>query len=79
MTNTTAKKPAAETTTETTDTTPEAVLGPPLRPGQQPQKVTFAHHLRIQGRDFAPGESASVSPDYARQLRSSGYLARERS
>ncbi|MFI9052526.1 hypothetical protein [Streptomyces sp. NPDC053427] len=82
MTNTTTRKTAAaaepEAETTATDNTTEAVLGPELRAGQKPQRVTFAHHLRIQGRDFKPGDTASLSPDYARQLRANGYLARER-
>ncbi|MGA5411565.1 hypothetical protein ACPCSC_30460 [Streptomyces lavendulocolor] len=56
----------------------ETVVGPALRHGQEPEKVTFAHHLRIAGHDFKPGESALVSPDYARQLRGNGYVARGR-
>ncbi|MEU7228931.1 hypothetical protein [Streptomyces chrestomyceticus] len=82
MTNT--RKTAVTTTepentaTPATETSTPAFVGPPLRHGQEPEKVVFAHHLRIAGRDFRPGESARVSPDYARQLRSSGYLARGR-
>ncbi|MFD0353014.1 hypothetical protein ACFVHW_04580 [Streptomyces sp. NPDC127110] len=75
-----------KTSTPTTDPTPEQepaaapepVLGPPLREGQEPEKVTFAHHLHISGRDCLPGDTAFLSPDYARQLRGSGYLARTR-
>ncbi|MFD3815113.1 hypothetical protein ACFWRZ_08605 [Streptomyces rubiginosohelvolus] len=78
MTNTTKKTTPAEPTPGTTAPAAETVLGPALRPGQKPQKVTFAHHLRIQGHDFAPGDVATMSPDYARQLRANGYLARER-
>ncbi|MGW7090103.1 hypothetical protein ACWGH2_42340 [Streptomyces sp. NPDC054871] len=83
MTNTTAKKttpaaPAPEAESTAPDDTREAVLGPELRGGQKPQTVTFAHHLRIQGSDFKPGDTALVSPDYARQLRANGYVARER-
>jgi hypothetical protein len=90
MTNTrktTATIPSEPETTPATATkpdstpppTPEPVLGPPLRPGQEPERVTFAHHLRIEGRDYRPGDRALLSPEYARQLRSSGYLARGRS
>ncbi|MFD4933419.1 hypothetical protein [Streptomyces virginiae] len=78
MTNTRKiNAPATDPETETT-TAPEPVLGPPLREGQNPEKVTFAHHLRIAGRDYRPGDSALLSPDYARQLRGNGYLARAR-
>ncbi|MEU1221241.1 hypothetical protein [Streptomyces microflavus] len=83
MTNT-RKTPATTTATEpeAAATAPAAdaptVVGPQLRPGQQPEKVTFAHHLRIAGHDFRPGENALLSPDYARQLRGNGYLARGR-
>lgn len=52
------------------------VVGPPLRPGQQPEKVTLAHHLRIGKDEYTPGQAALVSPDYARQLRRNGYAAR---
>ncbi|MER7759468.1 hypothetical protein [Streptomyces sp. NPDC097619] len=75
---------ARKTTTPPTDsenapvTASEQVIGPPLRDGQTPEKVAFAHHLRIGGRDYMPGDSALVSPEYARQLRGSGYLARGR-
>ncbi|MFE1270636.1 hypothetical protein [Streptomyces sp. NPDC058758] len=54
------------------------LVGPPLRPGQTAEKVTFAHHLRVGGKEVRPGDTAHVSPDYARQLRGSGYLARTR-
>ncbi|MFF0754407.1 hypothetical protein [Streptomyces sp. NPDC004267] len=82
MTNTRKTSPTAETTTNTdTDTAttpPPAVVGPPLREGQTPETVVFAHHLVIGGRSFRPGDSAPVSPDYARQLRGNGYIARGR-
>jgi hypothetical protein len=89
MTNT-RKTPAAATPAAEVDTkpvpeateTPEAaeetvtVVGPPLRPGQQAEKITLAHHLRIGMDEYRPGQSALVSPDYARQLRRNGYIAR---
>lgn len=65
----TSEEPAAETIT---------LVGPPLRPGQKPEKITFAHHLRVAGKEVKPGDTAHVSPDYARQLRGSGYIARTR-
>ncbi|WNZ14979.1 hypothetical protein [Streptomyces sp. 11x1] len=68
-----ATEPAA---TEDQDVT---VIGPPLRVGQAPEKVRFAHHLRVGGKEVKPGDEAHVSPDYARQLRGSGYIARTRS
>ncbi|MGW0562950.1 hypothetical protein ACWDZ4_20580 [Streptomyces sp. NPDC003016] len=78
MTNTRkTSTPATEPDTATAEA-PVTVIGLPLRTGQEPEKVTFAHHLRIDGRDLRPGDSAHVSPDYARQLRNSGYLARGR-
>jgi hypothetical protein len=64
---------APETAEETVTVT---VIGPPLRPGQTPQKVTLAHHLRIGSKEYRPGQSVHVSPDYARQLRRNGYIAR---
>lgn len=80
MTNTRKTTTEPETTpTETTPTeTTDTVIGPPLRPRQTPEKITFAHHLHISGRDFQPGDTALVSPDYARQLRGNGYIARGR-
>ncbi|AWI32693.1 hypothetical protein [Streptomyces tirandamycinicus] len=78
-TTTTAEPETAPTPQAEPTTTTEAVLGPPLRAGQTPEKVTFAHHLRIGRNDFRPGDTAVVSPDYARQLRGNGYLARGRS
>lgn len=80
-----AAAPASEADTkpapEATDAAPVAeetatVVGPPLRPGQEPEKVTLAHHLRIGKDEYRPGQSALVSPDYARQLRRNGYAAR---
>ncbi len=76
---TTSTETTTEQETETTAPDPAAtVIGPPLRTGQKPENVTFAHHLRIAARDFAPGDTAYLSPDYARQLRRNGYLARGR-
>ncbi|MGI5337657.1 hypothetical protein ACQEVS_09800 [Streptomyces sp. CA-181903] len=65
-------------TTSTDGTPTPQVVGRPLREGQRPERVIFSHHLRIGGRDFLPGDTAHLAPDYARQLRNSGYLARER-
>ncbi|MET8276569.1 hypothetical protein [Streptomyces sp. NPDC005096] len=48
---------------------------PCAAPGQTPEKVTFAHHLRMEGKEVKPGDTAHVSPEYARRLRSSGYEA----
>ncbi|WP_330335715.1 hypothetical protein OHS33_38705 (plasmid) [Streptomyces sp. NBC_00536] len=71
--------PTSEPDNELTATPePATVIGPPLREGQAPEKVRFAHHLWIAGRDYLPGETALISPDYARQLRGNGYIARER-
>ncbi|MFI5859232.1 hypothetical protein [Streptomyces parvulus] len=82
MTNT-RKSTTATTEPDTTTETAAAeetktVVGPALRHGQSPEEVTFAHHLRIAGRDYQPGQKAFVSPDYARQLRGNGYIARGR-
>jgi hypothetical protein len=70
-----APAPAEQAKPKTSET---PFVGPELRPGQTAQKVTLAHHLRIDGQDFQPGSEIKVSPDYARQLRGSGYAARER-
>ncbi|MER6109382.1 hypothetical protein [Streptomyces hirsutus] len=89
-TNPTTKKttgPAAEESTEApTDTTgprPErtasrapAVVGPPLGHGETPQTVTLSHHLSLDGTDYTPGTTITVSPDYARRLRAQGFTAR---
>ncbi|MFC8537978.1 hypothetical protein ACFUJY_29260 [Streptomyces sp. NPDC057249] len=83
MTNT--RKPSTTTDDTTTASVPatitaetKTVIGPPLQHGETPEEITFAHHLRIGGRDFRPGQKAHVSPDYARQLRGNGYIARGR-
>lgn len=84
MTNTrkTATAIEPESSAEPKSTSEPAVtpniVGPPLQHGQEPEQVVFAHHLHIAGRDFRPGDSAYISPDYARQLRGNGYLARGR-
>jgi hypothetical protein len=83
MTTNTAKKTATATPADAPAVEDQAadavsVLGPPLRPGQTAELVTFAHHLRIDGREVKPGETAHVAPEYARQLRNSGYIARIR-
>jgi hypothetical protein len=84
MTTNTRKTPA-ETDAKTTETAAPAeapaeetvaVAGPPLRPGQKPEKLTLAHHLRIGAKEYLPGSTVVVSPDYARQLRRNGYAAR---
>jgi hypothetical protein len=80
MTTNTTKKTATATATEpATEDQAVTLIGPPLRAGQSPEKVRFAHHLRVGGVEVKPGDDAYVSPDYARQLRSSGYIARTRS
>jgi hypothetical protein len=60
-------------------TTPAKIpfAGAPLRDGQQAEEITLAHHLAISGTDYTPGSRIRVNPDYARQLRSNGYAARE--
>ncbi|MGG2460124.1 hypothetical protein ACO0M4_09940 [Streptomyces sp. RGM 3693] len=78
MTTNIKKTTTAANTTDVPAADTINLVGPPLRPGQKPEKVTFAHHLRVAGKEVTPGDSAHVSPDYARQLRSSGYIARTR-
>ncbi|MEU5425552.1 hypothetical protein AB0H73_08075 [Streptomyces olivoreticuli] len=75
---TTTKKHTGTAETQLTEAPAPQVVGPPLRQGQTAERVTLAHHLRIGGRDHRPGDTVHVSPDYARQLRRSGYIARER-
>ncbi|MGV9509288.1 hypothetical protein ACWDQZ_27185 [Streptomyces tendae] len=89
-TNTTPKKaPAradepteAETVTaearpkRTTTTIAPAVVGPAPLTGVEPVKVRLSHHLGIGGNDYQPGTEILVSPDYARRLRTQGYVAR---
>jgi hypothetical protein len=38
--------------------------------------VVLSHHLRIEGREYPPGSKVRVTEDYARRLRSQGYIAR---
>ncbi|MFD7830702.1 hypothetical protein [Streptomyces sp. MJM8645] len=54
----------------------QTVVGPPLGTGQDPEKVRLSHHLFISGQDYLPGADVWVAPDYARQLRANGYVAR---
>ncbi|RLU86265.1 hypothetical protein CTZ27_25140 [Streptomyces griseocarneus] len=75
---TTKKSTGTADETQPTGSPAPQIVGPPLRQGQIAERVTLAHHLRIGGRDYRPGDAVHVSPDYARQLRRSGYIARER-
>ncbi|MFF4188101.1 hypothetical protein ACFYZ9_33395 [Streptomyces sp. NPDC001691] len=78
---TTIKKTSTAVDAEETPSAPAEpikVIGLPLREGQVAEQVTFAHHLRIGATEVKPGDRAHVSPDYARQLRRSGYIARAR-
>ncbi|MFM9634494.1 MULTISPECIES: hypothetical protein [Streptomyces] len=87
-TNTTPKKPAADTAAEeTVEAVTEAapprpartaaadpdVVGPALLIGADPVAVTLAHHHAIDGTDYQPGAKLLVSPDYAHRLRGQGY------
>ncbi|MFN1193377.1 hypothetical protein ACK03K_34500 [[Kitasatospora] papulosa] len=53
-----------------------AIVGPAPAAGGTPVPVTLSHHLNIDGTDYRPGAEILVSPDYARRLRSQGYLSR---
>lgn len=53
-----------------------AVVGPVPAAGVEPVTVTLSHHLAINGKDYTPGTQIRVSPDYARRLRTQGYVAR---
>lgn len=89
-TNTTTKKAPAradeptETETATAEarprrtptTTTPAVVGPAPLAGVEPVKVRLSHHLGIGGNDYPPGAEILVSPDYARRLRTQGYVSR---
>ncbi|MFE6639473.1 hypothetical protein ACFVFT_38080 [Streptomyces tendae] len=90
-TNDTTKKPAAaaaeKSTAPTTETAParsprkpaaapEAVVGPAVRAGVDPVRVTLVHHHTIDGTDYPPGAQLLVSPDYAHRLRGQGYATR---
>ncbi|MFE9993533.1 DUF7210 family protein [Streptomyces avermitilis] len=55
--------------------TPE-VVGPAPLAGVDPVTVTLSHHLNIGGTDYQPGAEILVSPDYARRLRTQGYVSR---
>jgi hypothetical protein len=50
MTTNIKKTTAAANTSEESAAEPTAVVGPPLRPGQKPEKVTFAHTCAWPGR-----------------------------
>ncbi|MGW2550123.1 hypothetical protein [Streptomyces sp. NPDC001635] len=52
------------------------VIGPVPTAGVEPVTVTLSHHLAINGKDYTPGTQIRVSPDYARRLRTQGYVAR---
>lgn len=52
------------------------VVGPALTAGATPLTVTLSHHLNIDGTDYAPGAEIRISPDYARRLRTQGYVSR---
>ncbi|WP_329317369.1 hypothetical protein OG723_44165 (plasmid) [Streptomyces sp. NBC_01278] len=78
MTTNITKKTATPSAIEETAPDPLDFVGPPLRHAQVAETVTFAHHLRVGAKEVMPGDTAQVSPDYARQLRASGYVARTR-
>ncbi|MFJ4988739.1 hypothetical protein ACIP9H_33685 [Streptomyces sp. NPDC088732] len=72
----------AVTTTEArpeetpTVTVPAAVVGPTLSVDVDPVTVVLAHHLRIDGTEYKPGDEVLVNPDFARHLRTQGYANR---
>ncbi|MEU5978434.1 hypothetical protein [Streptomyces sp. NPDC047315] len=82
-TNTTKKTstPAAEEPTDSGPVTFPAPaersaaqpVGPALRPHIAPVTVRLAHHLTIDGTNYAPGTELLVSQDYADSLRIQGY------
>jgi hypothetical protein len=78
-TQNTAAVPEQAPTVASAPATPAEIpfAGAPLGDGQQAEEVTLAHHLAIRGKDYVPGSRIRVNPDYARQLRSNGYAARE--
>ncbi|MEU5748239.1 hypothetical protein ABZ804_22205 [Streptomyces sp. NPDC047726] len=53
-----------------------AIVGPAAAAGGSAVTVTLSHHLNIDGTDYRPGAEIRVSSDYARRLRSQGYLSR---
>ncbi|MBZ6253621.1 hypothetical protein KVH27_35310 [Streptomyces olivaceus] len=59
-----------------TRTTVPAIVGPAPLVGVEPVTVRLSHHLGIGGKDFPPGAEILVSPDYARRLRTQGYVSR---
>jgi hypothetical protein len=86
-TNSTTKKPAADTAAEetaaVTATAPSRstnkaapapdVVGPALLVGAEPVAVTLAHHHTVDGTNYPPGAKLLVSPEYAQRLRGHGY------
>lgn len=76
-TTSTRKTTSAPTTSAEEATASEpTVVGPEPRPNEETVTVRLSHHLRIDGRDYEPGARILVADDYARRLRSSGYVAR---
>ncbi|MGA5822238.1 hypothetical protein ACPC54_30765 [Kitasatospora sp. NPDC094028] len=77
-TNTSSKNasPTAEQPAASGGPDQQTVVGPPLGANQVPEKVRLSHHLFIAGQDYLPGADVWVAPDYARQLRANGYVAR---
>ncbi|MFF9901228.1 hypothetical protein [Streptomyces longispororuber] len=72
----TTKNTAPEAEQKATPRSPQPV-GPSAAAADTPlQTVTLSHHLRIGGKDYAPGDKARVTADYARRLRAQGYVAR---
>lgn len=75
-TNSTSTRKTVPLPSTSTSLEPPSVVGPAARPGEEAVVVRLSHHLRIGGREYAPGAEILVADDYARRLRSSGYVAR---
>ncbi|WP_406730748.1 hypothetical protein [Streptomyces sp. NBC_01794] len=72
---------SAAAVTETAEARPArkpvcTLVGPAPLAGVDPVTVTLSHHLNIGGTDYQPGAEILVSPDYARRLRTQGYVSR---
>lgn len=72
---------SAAAVTETAEARParkpaRTLVGPAPLAGVDPVTVTLSHHLNIGGTDYQPGAEILVSPDYARRLRTQGYVSR---
>ncbi|MER6616267.1 hypothetical protein [Streptomyces xantholiticus] len=77
-TTATAETATPPQTARKTPPPPAPVVGPAASTAgtAEPETIVLSHHLRIDGTEYPPGSTIRVWPDYARRLRSQGYVAR---